>query len=158
MRLRRLLARQKASALGVFAVLVLAGGCAAPIPLPVLLPPRIIFPDSEPRPVAPVAEPQPATTPLPAMAAMISPVPVVPPPPVDAASLRARYGPPDFVRREPDSELWRYDGADCAVFFFLYREGDVLRIRYSESMPRGADMPSDPKCVESLSAHAGAMS
>lgn len=157
MRLWRLLARQKASALCIFAVLILAGGCAAPI----LLPPPIILPTFEQRPVAPVAEPQPATTPLPAMAAMISPVPVVPPPlaaPVDAATLRARYGPPDFVRRELDSELWRYDGADCAVFFFLYREGDVLRIRYSESMPRGAETPADPKCVESLSAHAGAMS
>jgi hypothetical protein len=89
--------------------------------------------------------------------AMIVPVPVIPLPPVDATELRARYGPPDFVRREPDSELWRYDGADCAVFFFLYREGDVLRIRYTESMPRGADMPADPKCVDSLSAHSGGM-
>jgi hypothetical protein len=149
------LARQKASALCVFAVLVFAGGCAAPAPLL----PRIMLPMSgPPRPVAPVAEPQPTTPPLPPIAAMISPVPVMPPPPVDAASLRARYGPPDFVRREPDSELWRYDGDDCAVFFFLYREGDALRIRYTESMPRGADMPADPKCVESLSAHAGAMS
>ena len=73
-------------------------------------------------------------------------------------SLRARYGPPDFVRRDAGSELWRYDGANCAVFFFLYREGGALRIRYAESMPRGADMPADPKCVDSLNAHAGAMS
>ena len=154
MRLRPLLASQKASVLCVFAVLMLAGGCAAitPPPLP------DIIPRSEPRPVAPVAEPQPAMAPLPPSVAMISPVPVVPPPPVDAASLRARYGPPDFVRREPDSELWRYDGADCAVFFFLYRDGDALRIRYTESTPRGMEMPADPKCVESLSAHAGGMS
>jgi hypothetical protein len=88
---------------------------------------------------------------------MISAVPVMPPPPVDADSLRARYGLPDFVRRESESELWRYDGADCAVFFFLYREGDALRIRYAESMPRGTDMAADPKCVDSLNAHAGAM-
>jgi hypothetical protein len=154
MRLRRLLARQKASALCAFAALVLASGCAATNPLP----PLIRLPAAEPRPVAPVAEPQPAVAPLPPITAIISPVPVQPAPPVDAASLRARYGPPDFVRREPDSELWRYDGADCAVFFFLYREGDALRIRYSESMPRGADMAADPKCVESLSLHAGAMS
>jgi hypothetical protein len=154
MRVEHLLARQKASALCVFAVLLLAGGCASPKPLP----PRIMLPVSEPRPVAPVAEPQPAAPPLPPLAAMISPVPVAPPPPVDATSLRARYGPPDFVRREPNSELWRYDGADCAVFFFLYQEGNALRIRYTESMPRGTDMPADPKCVESLSAHAGAMS
>lgn len=97
-------------------------------------------------------------TPLPPVAAMISPVPVMAPPPVDAMSLRARYGPPDFVRRDADSELWRYDGSDCAVFFFFYREGDTLRIRYTESMPRGTEMPADPKCVDSLNAHAGAMS
>ena len=98
------------------------------------------------------------TTPLPPIATMISPVPVMSPPPADATSLRARYGAPDFVRRDADSELWRYDGADCAVFFFLYREGGVLRIRYAETMPRGLDMPADAKCVESLNAHPGAMS
>ena len=136
-----------------FGLLLLAGGCAAPNPLPL----TNIIPRSEPRPVAPVAEPQPTTAPLPQVA-MIAPVPVAPPPPVDAATLRARYGPPDFVRREPDSELWRYDGADCAVFFFLYREGDGLRIRYTESMPRGMGVAADPKCVESLNAHPGAMS
>jgi len=149
------LARQKASSLCVFAALLFASGCAATKPL---LPPRIALPSFGTRPVAPVAEPQPAMTPLPPVAAMISPVPVMAPPPVDAMSLRARYGPPDFVRRDADSELWRYDGADCVVFFFLYREGDALRIRYTESMPRGMDAPADPKCVDSLNAHAGAMS
>ena len=123
--------------------------------------PRLALPQLGSRPVAPpvapVAEPQPAMAPLPQVA-MVAPVPVVPAPPVDAATLRARYGAPDFVRREPDSELWRYDGAGCAVFFFLYREGDALRIRYTESMPRGMGMSADPKCVESLNAHPGAMS
>jgi len=95
--------------------------------------------------------------PLPEVA-MVAPVPVVPAAPVDATTLRARYGAPDFVRREPDSELWRYDGAGCAVFFFLYRDGDAMRIRYTESMPRGVGMAADPKCVESLNAHPGAMS
>ncbi|HXJ02059.1 MAG TPA: hypothetical protein VNH44_12625 [Micropepsaceae bacterium] len=84
--------------------------------------------------------------------------PVMLPPPTDAVSLRERYGVPDFIRREPESELWRYDGAHCAAFFFLYREGDVLKLRYTETMPRGMTTPADPACVESLSAHAGATS
>jgi hypothetical protein len=85
-------------------------------------------------------------------------LPAMPPPPTDAASLRARYGAPDFIRREPQSELWRYDGADCAAFFFLYREGNALKLRYTETMPRGMMMAADPACVESLSAHSGATS
>jgi hypothetical protein len=92
------------------------------------------------------------------MAANPGPVPVMLPPPTDAPSLRARYGAPDFVRREGISELWRYDGENCAVFFFLYREGEVLKLRYSETMPRGMEMAADPVCVESLNGRAGSMS
>jgi len=78
--------------------------------------------------------------------------------PTDAQGLRARYGAPDFVRREMDSELWRYDGRNCATFFFLYRDGGMLKLRYLETMPRGMTMAADPACVESLNARAGAMS
>jgi len=90
--------------------------------------------------------------------AMLAPMAMMAPAPTDAPSLRARYGAPDFVRREMDSELWRYDGANCAVFFFLYREGAVLKLRYSETTPRGMGMAADPACVESLTARAGPMS
>ena len=75
-----------------------------------------------------------------------------PQPPAEATSLRARYGPPDFIRREKDSEIWRYDGGACAAFFFLYREGELWRLRYAETSPRGAVAPADPSCIESLSA------
>jgi hypothetical protein len=91
-------------------------------------------------------------------AAIVAAVAVMLPPPSDAPSLRARYGTPDFIRREAESELWRYDGADCAAFFFLYRDGNALTIRFSETMPRGKQTPADPACIESLSAHPGAMS
>jgi len=77
------------------------------------------------------------------------------PAPTDAPSLRARYGTPDFIRREMDSELWRYDAQNCAVFFFLYREGDALKLRYSETAPRGMAMPADPACLQSLNARVG---
>ena len=81
------------------------------------------------------------------------PLPMLPPPrtpPTDAQSLRARYGAPDFIRREMGTELWRYDGDACSIFFFLYRENEVLRLRYSETTPRGMNMATDPRCVESL--------
>ena len=77
--------------------------------------------------------------------------------PTDAQSLRAVYGAPDFIRREMDTELWRYDGAACAAFFFLYRDGDTLKLRYSETLPRGMSMAADPACVQSLSGRAGSM-
>jgi hypothetical protein len=86
------------------------------------------------------------------------PMPMLPPPrpaSTDAQSLRARYGAPDFIRREMETELWRYDGAACSIFFFLYREGDVLKLRYSETTPRGVNMATDPRCVESLNARGG---
>ena len=70
--------------------------------------------------------------------------------------MRAAYGAPDFIRREMDTELWRYDGVACAMFFFLYRDGDSLKIRYSESLPRGMTMAADPACVQSFSGRAGA--
>jgi len=91
-------------------------------------------------------------------ASMVASVAVMQPPPTDAPTLRARYGAPDFVRREAESELWRYDGADCAAFFFLYRDGNALTIRFSETMPRGKQTAADPACIESLDAHPGAMS
>ena len=99
-----------------------------------------------------------APPPLPPMAMVPVPPATEQPPPTDAVSLRARYGPPDFIRREPESELWRYDAANCAVFFFLYREDTVLKLRYSETMPRGMGIAADPVCVQSLDAHAGARS
>ena len=79
----------------------------------------------------------------------------MPPAPSDAQSLRARYGTPDFIRREMDTELWRYDAEACSIFFFLYRDGDVLKLRYSETTPRGMTMAADPACVERLNARGG---
>jgi hypothetical protein len=75
--------------------------------------------------------------------------------PTDAQSLRAAYGTPAFIRREPGSDLWRYDGMNCAAFFFLYPEGGTYRIRHAETAPRGQDMPTDPDCLRSLIVPAG---
>jgi hypothetical protein len=103
-----------------------------------------------PPPPAPALSPPPApplmVPPPPPVAASPAPTPM----PTDAASLQAAYGAPDFVRREANSELWRYDAGACAVFFFLYRDGSALRIRYVETEPRGAMMAADPQCLASL--------
>lgn len=71
---------------------------------------------------------------------------------LDEAGVRARYGEPDFIRKETDSQLWRYDGADCALFLFLYRENETYRLRYMESLPRGADGAADPACAAGIRA------
>jgi len=108
-----------------------------------------MMPIVEPAPAPEVALLPPAPEPPP-------PPPPSPPPPTDAQSLRAAYGAPDFIRRETDSELWRYDAKSCAVFFFLYREAGQLRIRYTETNPRGKESPADAECVRGLSERPGA--
>ena len=64
--------------------------------------------------------------------------------PTEGAALRARFGAPNFIRREMDSELWRYDSGRCAVFFFLSRTGNELRLRYIDTLPRSMIGP-DPE-------------
>jgi hypothetical protein len=68
----------------------------------------------------------------------------------DAAALRKEYGKPDFVRTEANSEMWRYDGANCALFMFLYREKDALQLRHMETLPRGANSATDEACLASV--------
>jgi hypothetical protein len=82
------------------------------------------------------------------------PEPPPPPMPTDAQSLRAAFGAPAFIRRESDSELWRYDGAGCAAFFFLYPEDGTYRVRHAETSPRG-ELQADPDCLRSLIVPAG---
>ncbi len=69
---------------------------------------------------------------------------------IDGEALRANYGEPSFVRKEVEAQLWRYDARDCAVFFFLYRDGTAWRLRHAESNPRGPETAVDPGCLEKL--------
>lgn len=119
-----------------------------------LPPPPMVEAIPEPPPTPP--EPEPPVEMLPPPPPEPPPPPPPPPMPTDAQSLRAAYGMPAFIRREPDSELWRYDGMNCAAFFFLYPEGGTYRIRYVETNPRGTDTPADPDCLRSLIAPSGA--
>jgi hypothetical protein len=96
-----------------------------------------------------------AGAPAPSALSLVPPAMAMPGPvqaPRDADSLHAAYGMPDFVRREKDSELWRYDAHDCTAFFFLYRDGETWRLRYSESLPPGRNMAASEACVQNLRA------
>lgn len=144
----------KASRFPVLAVLCIGlCGCMTPRPpvvplqnpLPVI-PPSISpppLPEPEPMPPAPTPTPTPTQVPPPEM---FMPQPL----PMDAAALRMRLGNPDFVRREMDTELWRYDAQRCSVFFFMEQEGGILRLRYTETLPRGMEMAADPACISAL--------
>jgi hypothetical protein len=67
--------------------------------------------------------------------------------------LRVQYGTPAFTRRDGTAQLWRYDGATCHAFFFLYPESSALSVRHVETTPRGPDMAADPKCLDALRLH-----
>ena len=76
---------------------------------------------------------------------------VVPPPTgADESYFRAEYGPPDFVRQEIESQLWRYDGTDCALFLFLYLESDSYVLRHAETDPPGVAGTIDTLCLRSI--------
>lgn len=108
-------------------------------PLPVI-PPSISPP--------PLPEPEVMT---PAESAVAPPQMFIPAPlPMEATALRMRLGNPDFIRREMGTELWRYDAPRCSVFFFMQQEGGMLRLRYTETLPRGMNMAADPVCISTL--------
>src|SRR5262245_53408516 len=87
-------------------------------------------------PQAPAAPPPAVAAPAPQAAPQAQPpVPPAAAPLADEASLRAQLGAPDFVRKEDDAELWRYDGRGCQLFAFLYREDNALKVRRLETVP-----------------------
>jgi hypothetical protein len=65
--------------------------------------------------------------------------------------LRGSFGAPSFSRRENGSELWRYDNAQCRVFFFLYPAGNAMSVRHVETAPHGRTA-ADPACLAALRA------
>jgi hypothetical protein len=94
-----------------------------------------------------------------------SPVPTPPPrgepgniSGMDAARIRLAFGAPQFVRKDGQMELWRYDGANCRAFFFMYPSGSSLAVRHVETVPRPADAATDSSCLQGLLDHAKAVS
>ena len=70
---------------------------------------------------------------------------------IDANELKVAMGNPAFTRKEGAGiEMWRYDGAACKAFFFLYPFGNSLLVRHVETLPRGHLMAADQTCLDSL--------
>ena len=67
-----------------------------------------------------------------------------------ATGLQSVLGKPAFVRKDGATEMWRYDGAACRAFFFLY--GAPLMVRHVETLPHGAQSAADSACLTALSA------
>ena len=65
-----------------------------------------------------------------------------------SASLQAAFGKPAFVRKDGATEMWRYDGASCRAFFFLY--GAPLLVRHVETLPHGPQSAADMACLTAL--------
>jgi hypothetical protein len=72
---------------------------------------------------------------------------------LQATQLRVALGAPSFVRKDGAVEMWRYDGAACKAFFFLYPYGNALLVRHVETLPRGREMAADRACLDSLRPH-----
>jgi hypothetical protein len=91
----------------------------------------------------------------------LTPITSLPPPPsgepsgligLSAQDLRGSFGTPTFVRKENGAEMWRYDGAGCRAFFFLYPQGDSRIVGHVETIPRGARIAADASCLAGLRA------
>jgi hypothetical protein len=70
---------------------------------------------------------------------------------IDAGQLKVAMGEPAFLRKEGAGiEIWRYDGAACKAFFFLYPQGGELSVRHVETVPRPSDAAADIGCLNQL--------
>jgi len=67
-----------------------------------------------------------------------------------APKLRYVFGQPAFVRKDGVAEMWRYDGARCRAFFFLYPDEGGLEVRHVETLPHGKERAVDPTCLDAL--------
>ena len=105
-------------------VLLLAAGCAAPAAKAPAPAPQSAIPSAPPR-----GEPGQYLN-------------------MAGASLQAAFGKPAFVRKDGATEMWRYDGANCRAFFFLY--GAPPMVRHVETLPHGAQSAADMDCLTAL--------
>jgi hypothetical protein len=73
---------------------------------------------------------------------------------MDASRIRVAFGAPQFVRKDGQVEMWRYDGATCKAFFFMYPNGNSLAVRHVETQPRPSNAAADSNCLQALIARA----
>ncbi len=69
---------------------------------------------------------------------------------ISDAQVKAAFGTPAFVRKDGSAQIWRYDGAGCRAFFFLYASGNALSVSRVETLPHGASASADPACLAAL--------
>jgi len=67
-----------------------------------------------------------------------------------ADALVAAMGEPAFKRTDGDSQMWRYSGASCRAFFFLYPDSGKLSVRHIETLPHREGAAADAGCLDSL--------
>ena len=65
-----------------------------------------------------------------------------------ASGLQAAFRRPAFVRKDGATEMWRYDGAACRAFFFLYGSPPV--VRHVETLPHAPQSAADMACLTAL--------
>jgi hypothetical protein len=68
---------------------------------------------------------------------------------LSADAMRATFGQPAFVRKDGETEFWRYNGAACHAFFFLYKQNGILTVQHIETLPHGV-IAADNACINAL--------
>ena len=68
------------------------------------------------------------------------------------ADLRAQFGMPAFIRHDGSAQIWRFDGALCKAYFFLYSRDGATAVWHVETMPRGQNIAADETCLNALRA------
>ena len=58
--------------------------------------------------------------------------------------MREILGNPAFARTDGPAEMWRYDGDDCFLTVFFYREQGALRVNHVEARGRSATSGQPP--------------
>jgi len=69
---------------------------------------------------------------------------------LESQQLRVAFGTPAFVRKDSGVEIWRYDGAGCRAFFFLFPDASGLSVRHVETIPRPSGAATDDACLARL--------
>jgi hypothetical protein len=72
---------------------------------------------------------------------------------LSADAVRATFGEPAFVRKDGETQFWRYNGAQCHAFFFLYKQNSILTVQHVETLPHGASIAADNDCINALRLH-----
>lgn len=68
--------------------------------------------------------------------------------------VRVAFGTPAFVRKDGQTEMWRYDSPRCRAFFFFYGNAGSEIVRHVETLPRGITMAADVTCLDAMRAPA----